>query len=159
MDEKGKKVLDRLQAQCARREYCISDIRRKALERLEGDEDAAEEMVSLLVKDGFVDELRYATAFASEKSALGGWGPIKIRRALSLKGVPKDVTDKALMEIDRGKADARLERLMASKWHSLDGDPQAKLKLLRYALSRGYGYDDVRIIADRLTSGKASDEI
>ena len=31
MDDKARKVLDSLQAQCARREYCVSDIRRKAL--------------------------------------------------------------------------------------------------------------------------------
>mgnify|MGYP000478992932 CR=1 FL=1 len=71
--------------------------------------------MSELLKDGFVDESRYASAFASEKSALTGWGPIKIRRALMAKGVPSDVIDTALAGTDRDKADAKLEKLMAGK--------------------------------------------
>lgn len=159
MDEKEKKVLCRLQALCVRREYCIGDIRRKALERLDGDSQAADEIVSMLLKDKFVDETRYATAFASEKSALGGWGRIKIRRALSAKGIPSDTIDAALAEIDKDKADSRLSKLMENKWRTLQDDPQGRLKLLRFALSRGYDYDQVRPIAERLTSGLDEDGI
>lgn len=159
MDEKGKKILSRIQAMCARREYCIGDIRRKALERLDGDSAAAEEIVSMLVEDRFVDELRYASAFASEKSALGGWGQLKIRRALSAKGIPSETIDTALSEIDKDKAVSRLVRLMENKWKTLQDDPQGRLKLLRYALSRGYGYDEVRPVAERLTSGQGGDGI
>ena len=41
MTEREKQVYDALSDQCARREYCVSDIRRKALERLEWDAAAA----------------------------------------------------------------------------------------------------------------------
>ena len=74
-----KKVLERLQRQCARMEYCVSDIRRKALKAMEGDADAADRIVASLVKDRFVDDRRFAAAFAREKSALQGWGTVKIR--------------------------------------------------------------------------------
>ena len=37
MEEKEKQVFDALSAQCARREYCTADIRRKALQRLDFD--------------------------------------------------------------------------------------------------------------------------
>lgn len=153
MDERSRKVLASLQALCARREYCIGDIRRKALDRLESDVEAVREVTESLIADGFVDELRYATAFASEKSALAGWGPIKIRRALMAKGIPQDTIAAALGGTDREKAESRLGRLLASKWKSLEGDPQAKLKLLRFALSRGYEYDEVRALADRISAG------
>ncbi len=159
MDEKGKKVLARMQALCARREYCIGDIRRKLSLRPEVDAGTEEEIISSLVKDKFVDELRYASAFASEKSSLSGWGPIKIRRALSAKGLTAEVIDAALSEMDKDKADAKLEKLLSAKWRSLRDDPQGKLKLLRHALSRGYLYDEVRPIAERLTSGQDADEI
>lgn len=148
-----------MQALCARREYCIGDIRRKLSLRPEVDAGTAEEIISSLVKDKFVDELRYASAFASEKSSLSGWGPIKIRRALSAKGLTAEVIDAALSEMDKDKADAKLEKLLSAKWRSLRDDPQGKLKLLRHALSRGYLYDEVRPIAERLTSGRDEDEI
>ncbi len=160
MDERGKKVLSQMQALCARREYCIADIRKKLSDRLEGDPEAEEEeILSSLLKDKFVDERRYASAFVSEKSSLTGWGPLKIRRALSAKGVAAEVIDAALSDMDRDKADTKLEKLLSAKWRTLQGDPQARLKLLRHALSRGYLYDEVRPIAERLTSGRDADEI
>ena len=82
-----QKVLERLQRQCARMEYCVSDIRRKALKAMEGDADAADRIVAALVKDRFVDDRRYAAAFAREKSALQGWGTVKIRFQLRGKGL------------------------------------------------------------------------
>ena len=76
--DKYKKVLDKIQSQCVRREYCTSDIRAKVLNAVEGDEETADEMVASLVADKFVDDLRYASAFAREKSAISGWGAQKI---------------------------------------------------------------------------------
>ena len=36
-----------------------------------------------------------------------------------------------------------LEKLLAAKFRTLKDDPQRKLKLLRFALGRGYQYDEV----------------
>lgn len=144
MDEKTKKIHSRLETQCAKREYCTSDIYKKALTKLEGDAAAAEELVAKLVADGFVSDLRYASAFAREKSSLTGWGPVKIRFALSAKRIPREVIEEALGEIDSEKADAKLERLLETKRKSLEGDPQMRLKLIKFALSRGYDYDAVK---------------
>ena len=80
------KMLDRLQTQCVKREYCRSDIFRKALTAFDGDKDAAERLVASLVEDRFVDDSRYAAAFAREKARLSGWGPVKISFALTAKG-------------------------------------------------------------------------
>ncbi len=144
MQGKGEeigKVLDRLRRQCSRREYCSSDILRKASEVL--DEEAASEVLRVLVEERYVDDLRYASAFARDKSSIAGWGEVKIRYMLSAKGVAKKVIDEALQEIDRPKADMRLEKLLENKWKTLKNDPQGKLKLIRFALGRGYGYEDV----------------
>ena len=42
MTEREKQVFDALSAQCAKREYCTADVRRKARQRLEFDAAAAE---------------------------------------------------------------------------------------------------------------------
>ena len=152
MDGKAEKVLERLQAQCSRREYCSADILKKATEKLDGDSQAAAEILSSLIEDRFVDDLRYASAFAREKSALTGWGPVKIRMALAAKGIRGETADLALRETDPQKSEEKLERLLESKWKSLADDPQGKLKLLRFALSRGYEYDQVKNLVDSLTS-------
>lgn len=137
------RCLSRLQKLCSKAEYCRADVYRKALKDLEGDAEAAGKVVEALVADKYVDDARYASAFAREKASLQGWGPIKIRFQLRGKCVPDSVITAALEEIEPEKADARLEKLLAAKARTLEGDPQFRLKLLKFALSRGYEYDAV----------------
>lgn len=148
MEDKKQRTYSSLENQCAKREYCTSDIYKKALDRLEGDSAAAEEIVAKLIANGFVSDLRYATAFAREKASLTGWGPVKIRFALSAKRIDREVIDEALGEIDAEKADAKLERLLETKRRSLEGDPQGRLKLIKFALSRGYDYETIKRFID-----------
>ena len=128
---------------CSRREYCVSDIRTKLMKELEGDVQKVETALTKLKEERYVDDLRYATAYARDKAAISGWGPTKIRYMLSAKGVAKDVVIEALNEVDEGKASSRLEKLLENKYKSLKDDPQWKIKLLRFALGRGYSYDEV----------------
>ena len=145
MDERIRKVLVSLQGRCARREYCRVEMRQKALKALDGDEAAAVEVLDSLVEDGFVDDARYAGAFAREKAVLDGWGPVKIRYMLKAKGIGSADIDSALESIDAVAAAEKLDKLLAAKAKSLQGDPQARLKLIKYALSRGYNYDDIKV--------------
>lgn len=154
MDDKLKKTLSRLQAQCVRREYCVRDIKAKALKATEGDEAAAQELVDSLLEDRFVDDARYAAAFAREKSSIAGWGPVKISYALAAKGIDRQVIAAALEETDEAASSSRMESVLAAKYRTLKDDPQAKLKLLRFALSRGYNYDQVKDFVNDITEKK-----
>ena len=140
------KILDNLRRQCSRREYCVSDVLSKALKGLDGDKEAADKVVEKLVEETYVDERRYAEAYAREKSSISGWGEVKIRYMLSAKGISKDIISQALTEIDTAKADTRLEKLLENKYRTLKDDPQWKMKLLRFALGRGYSYEQVNDI-------------
>jgi len=144
MDEAQKSILDKLQAQCSKREYCESDVRLKAFKALDGDATRASEVVEALLKDRFVDDLRYAEAFAREKSSLTGWGPVKIRYSLRAKNIASEHIEAALGDIDTDKAQEKMLKLIEIKRKSLEGDPQIKLKLIKYALSRGYEYDEIK---------------
>ena len=144
------KVTDRLRNLCSRREYCSSDILKKALTALEGDREAAEQILKKLVSEKYVDDLRYAAAYAREKAMISGWGETKIRYMLSAKRISRDIITQALAEIDEDKADSRLQKLLENKARSLKDDPQIRLKLLRFALGRGYQYDDVVPVIDSL---------
>ena len=137
------RCLSRLQKLCSKAEYCRADVLRKALKDLEGDEEAAEKVVAALMAEKYVDDARYASAFAREKASLQGWGPVKIRFQLRGKGVSDSIITAALEEIEPEKADARLEKLLVAKARSLEGDPQQRLKLLKFALSKGYEYNTV----------------
>ncbi len=146
-----EKVLDRLRGLCSRREYCRSDMMKKAVVALEGDSAAAAEVVGTLVREKYVDDLRYASAFARDKSSIAGWGEVKIRYMLASKGISREIIGEALEEIDGGKAADKLERLIENKAKSLKGDPQIRMKLLRFALGRGYNYDNVNEMIWKIT--------
>lgn len=150
MEQETAKVLDRMRALCSRREYCRKDIMKKVLPAVDGDVTVAGGVVDTLVKEKYIDELRYASAFARDKSSIAGWGAVKIRYMLSAKGIPEGLVAQALEEIDGEKAVSRLDKLMENKFRSLKEDPQCRLKMLRFGLGRGYGYDEVSFVVDRL---------
>lgn len=144
------KILNNLRRQCSRREYCTSDILKKAQMALDGDTTKAMQVLEVLVKEKYVDDSRYASAYAREKASIAGWGDVKIRYMLSAKGIAKDVISQALTQIDSQRAESRLEKLLENKYRMLKDDPQWKIKLLRFALGRGYSYDEVNDCLARL---------
>ena len=148
-----QKILSRLRNQCSRREYCVSDVREKALKALGGDESAVETVVESLKSDKYVDDRRYCAAYAREKASISGWGAVKIRYVLS------HYIDAGIAEIDENGAFARLEKLLAAKGRTLKDDPQRKLKLLRFALGRGYQYDEVTAVLNHIGKGGDDGEI
>ena len=149
--EEGKglaKVTDRMRTLCSRREYCSADIMKKAMTALDGDRAQAEAVVATLIDEKYIDDLRYSSAFARDKSSIAGWGETKIRYMLSAKGISKDTIAEALGSIDEDKASGRLEKLMEAKARSLKDDPQARLKMLRFGMGRGYAYEAVARVID-----------
>lgn len=144
------KVADRMRGLCSRREYCRQDIMKKVLAALGGDADEAGRIMDRLVEEKYIDDLRYASAFARDKSSIAGWGATKIRYMLAAKGIDRETIAAALQEVDEGKASDRLEKLLSAKVRSLKDDLQCRMKLLRFALGRGYQYDEAAEVIDRL---------
>lgn len=149
-DSEIAKVTDRMRRLCSRREYCSHDILKKVSDALDGDRDTAAQVLHTLVSERYVDDLRYATAYAREKAMISGWGETKIRYMLSAKRISKDVISMAMEEIDDKKAETRLQKLLENKSRALKDDPQIRLKLLRFALGRGYQYDEVVPVVESL---------
>ena len=144
------KILNNLRRQCSRREYCSKDVLAKAEKALEGNREEALKILQSLIEEKYVDDLRYAEAYARDKSSIAGWGEVKIRYMLSAKGIDRDTISKALEEIDVKKADDRLHKLLENKYRILKDDPQWRMKLLRFALGRGYSYDEVNSVLKSL---------
>ena len=145
-----QKVADRMRGLCSRREYCRQDIMNKVLAALDGDADEAGRVMDRLVEEKYIDDLRYASAYARDKSSIAGWGATKIRYMLASKGIDRETIAAALQEVDESKASDRLEKLLAGKARSLKDDPQRRMKLLRFALGRGYQYDEAAEVIGRL---------
>ncbi|MCF0173820.1 MAG: RecX family transcriptional regulator [Bacteroidales bacterium] len=158
-----KALLDHYMRLCSRREYCSAAVYKKICTTLAGKspsgyplpttpemEAKAAEIVSTLVKEGFISDARYASAYAREKAEINGWGPLKIKTNLSLQGVPAEIIALAIEgAFSSGAAHKKALKVISTKHKALKDDPQWRLKLLRFALSRGYPYEDaVRLIEE-----------
>ncbi|MDE7005542.1 MAG: RecX family transcriptional regulator [Alistipes sp.] len=129
---------------CARAEKCEGDARR--LMRGWGlAEHDIEQVLARLVRERFIDDSRYAGAFVSEKTRIGGWGEYKIRAALQRKGIDRATIDAALAQTDRGEMADRLRKQLERKSRTVRHDTpyELKTKLIRYGLSLGYDYETV----------------
>jgi regulatory protein len=140
----AKEALLRLQRLCATREKCLWDVRKKmcawGLSAAE-----MEEVERRLVAEKFVDQARYAVAFAREKARFSRWGVHKIRAALLAKKIAGDLIEDALREAEavcpKDDLIKALQRKAQTTRAASPGDLLAKL--VRFGVSRGYGYEEV----------------
>jgi regulatory protein len=142
-------ALQRVQGICARQERCISDIRQK-LRQWEVDEADAERIISSLIKDGFINEQRYATFFVRDRSRLNRWGRLKIAQALRQKGIPDEAIALALEELQPQADESTLAELLTRKANSTRAKSpyDLKSKLIRFGVSRGFEFEMVVRVAE-----------
>ena len=134
-----KIALNKSMAQCSHREFCCDDIRNKLL--LWGVENNdAEKIIGILIKENFINESRYATAFVKDKFKYNKWGKVKIAAHLRVKKLPPDIIKSALDSIDDEIYIKFLNELIANHKRSVKAKNQydLKAKLLQYGLSKGF---------------------
>lgn len=124
---------------CARSEQAPADIHDK-LVKWGLSSDAATRVVRELTEQGFLDENRYARAFAKDRFVFNGWGKIKIAHQLRMKAIPAEVIDEAMTAIDEDQYRRRLVELLSAKWRAVkDRELRAAwAAMMRFAVSRGF---------------------
>lgn len=112
-----------------------------------------EEMLARLITDGFLNEERFAKAYAGGKFRMQKWGRHKITRALEAHGLSSRCIQRGLEEIDRAAYTKTLKALLVRKLASLrDTDPfKARQKAGTYAIGKGYETDLVWTVLRELT--------
>ena len=144
-------ALKRLSAACARREVCEQDALTK-LRQWEIPEAEQAKIMAQLVQYGFIDNERYARAYAEDKLRYNRWGERKVAMMLRRKGIDDGIIATALEEkTDTEQQTDILRQLLKEKSRSLrnETDPyKKKQKLLRFAISRGFNYSDILDVLD-----------
>ena len=138
-----------LAALCAQAEHCQQEMRDK-MRRWELDETAQNRIVARLVKERYVDDERYARAVVKDKIRYNKWGRRKVQQALWMKRIDTDIQQQVLDEIDEKEYLDVLRPLLKQKRKSIkaESDYELNQKLLRFALSRGFGFDIIRQCLD-----------
>lgn len=146
-------VLSLLQARCSRAEYCTYDVY-NYIHKFQLTEDAEKRIVQKLVEQDYINEVRYAHAFVRDKFRFNRWGSNRIRQELLKRKINSNVIDDALSYIDDEKTTETLKQLIETKRRSLRGRNQHEIdaKLMRFALARGFSYEQIRKTGLLLTS-------
>lgn len=133
-----EKVLLRLAGLCASSEQCTLDIRSKALKAGLSVMDA-ERVVEYLVRGKYVDDRRFARAYASDKVRFSRWGRMKVRMGLRGKGIPDAVIAEALQSVDATEYSEALHKALESRVKNIDlTDIKERRSLYRHLASRGF---------------------
>ncbi|MES2266049.1 MAG: regulatory protein RecX [Bacteroidota bacterium] len=105
--------------------------------------DAVENIITRLIEENYLNEERFAKAYAKGKFNQKAWGKIKIKQGLKLKNVSPVLIKKALLQIDASDYMDTLTRLIEKKAATVaEKDPyKRRYKLQQYALSRGFETD------------------
>ena len=142
-------AFSQLAAKCSTTEMCLDDVRVR-LERLDLTDNQRQDIIDRLVNDKYVDESRYAHAFANDKIRFCGWGRVKINQALRQKHIPANIISEALAEITDEKCLDVLRPLLAAKRRSVKGRSEYEIngKIIRFALGRGFEYELIRQCLD-----------
>lgn len=137
-------ALVKMQSWCAYQERSQQEARDKLYD-LGMWTDAVENIISQLIQDNFLNEERFAMAFAHGKFTIKKWGRIKIKQELKQKRVSDYCLKKALKQIDEDEYIKTLKKLIEIKRKLIKEPNKIKLqyKLMNYALSKGYEKDVV----------------
>lgn len=123
---------------CANAEQCAADIRQKILKRGFSSEDA-HKMIEYLRANKYIDDARYARAYAVDKVRFSGWGNMKVRIGLRGKGMSDAIISQALDYIPEKEYENALEKVLSAKARSLDlKEVKDRQKLYRHLASRGF---------------------
>ena len=134
-----KSCLSKAMAICSKSEHCISDIREK-LDSWGINQSDSERIIRALIKENFLNEERYASAFVKDKFRYNKWGKMKISAHLKYKKIQSETITSALELIDSDEYRKVLTELISSHEKSVKAKTsyELKAKLFRYGISKGF---------------------
>jgi regulatory protein len=133
---------EKIQRYCAYQERSHQEVRKKLFDfGLYSNE--VEEMISYLITSNFLNEERFARAFAGGKFRMKKWGRIKIVNALEGHGVSENCIRLGLKEIDNSDYEKTLYTLIDKKADDIDEENiyAKRDKLSKFVIQRGFEPD------------------
>jgi regulatory protein len=144
-----EQALQKLKHYCGYQERSHSDVREKlySLGVWKKDHD---EIIATLIEESYLNEERFAMAFAGGKFRIKQWGRVKIKYELKQKQVSEYNIKKAIKQIDEEEYRSTLSKLAAERYASLKGEQYMvrKKKTMDYLLQKGYEMELIRSIIE-----------
>lgn len=145
-DNDNDKVKSRLASLCARSETCTYEIQVK-LKRTKLSEADKADILEFLVRNDFVNDERYAIAYAHDKVEFALYGPVKIRHELRKRRIPLPIVEKAIKSVPEERYVEKAVKLAAAKVKALSckelDSEVIHDKIYQYLVARGYSYAQI----------------
>ena len=132
-------ILNKARKYCAYQERSQQEVRDKLYD-LGLHKNDVEQSIALMIEEGFLNEERFAIAYAGGKFRVKQWGKIKIKLALKQKKVSEYCIKKALAQISDKYYKAALQKIILSQSKKVaEKNPLKKnYKVAQYAIGRGF---------------------
>jgi regulatory protein len=146
-----EETFERIKHWCDIQERAHSEVRKKLSSwGVYGEE--SENIIAELIHLNYLNEERFARAFARGKSRIKSWGWKKIELELKKRGVSDYSIKAAFEEIDREEYLDQLLALAAKKRKLINESDSFKRdqKLLRFLVNKGYSYEDAKLALNDL---------
>ena len=151
-----EQALQKLKHYCGYQERCHSEVKEK-LYNLGVWKKEHDEIIATLIEEGYLNEERFAIAFAGGKFRIKQWGRVKIKYELKQKQVSEYCIKKALKQIDEDDYLKVLNKLAKTKYASLKSEQYLirKKKTMDYLMQKGFEMELVKtIIEDKMRNEK-----
>jgi regulatory protein len=134
-----EQALQKLKHYCAYQERCHSEVREKLYDLGVWKKDQ-DEIISTLIEENYLNEERFAIAFAGGKFRMKQWGRVRIKYELRQKQVSDYSIKKGLKEIGEEEYKKTLEKLTKEKYRLLKGEQYLvrKKKTIDFLLQKGF---------------------
>ncbi|HEY6161731.1 MAG TPA: regulatory protein RecX [Bacteroidia bacterium] len=141
---------------CAYQERCQQEVRDKLYSWGLWPE-AVENIITQLITENFLNEERFAKAFAGGKFRIKRWGRVKIKMELKkrkisdycIKQAMKEIDERDYMKVLRALVKEQEEKLKKKKLSGRFAGEIKKQKIMQYCLARGFEQDLVRDLMER----------
>ena len=138
-------MLQKSEAFCAYQERSSFEVLEK-LKRLGAQEGEIIQILNSLIENKFLDDERFAKAYAVGKLRIKHWGVNKIKQGLQLKRIDRQIILEAIQYMyNEENYFGILQEIATRKWQELlkEKDPWIrKQKLFRFLASRGFNFDE-----------------
>lgn len=140
-----EQALQKLKHYCAYQERCHSEVKEK-LYNLGVWKKDHNEIIATLIEENYLNEERFAKAFAGGRFRIKQWGRVKIKYELKQKQVSDYSIKKALKQIEEEEYLKVLGKLAAEKYTSLKNEQHLirKKKTMDYLIGKGFEMELVR---------------
>ncbi|MBS1631008.1 MAG: RecX family transcriptional regulator [Bacteroidetes bacterium] len=140
-----EQALQKLKHYCAYQERCHSEVREK-LFQLGVKRNQHDEIIVTLIEENYLNEERFAIAFARGKFRMNQWGRVKIKAELKNKKISDYCINKAMKEISENEYLQLLKKLADKKYASLKNEQYLvrNRKTIDYLLQKGFEWELVR---------------